>query len=360
MKTNIKKLPKSEIEIEGEIGTEIFESYFSKALKKLGDDIEMDGFRKGKVPESVLVSKIPEMKILEEMAELALSEHYPKILEDEKIMAISRPEISITKIARKSPLGFKIKTAIIPELVLPEYKKISKETIENLTVEEKNTEVTEKEIEDTILDIRKSRAPKIHMADVAEKEKEHVHDENCKHEEEKGPELPEFNEEFVKTLGPFKDIEDFREKLKENIKLEKENMVKERTRLKIVEKIIEETKVDMPDILIDVELDKIIYRMESDISAMGLKFEEYLKHINKTEEDLRKDFRADAEKKAKLALVLNKIAETEKIKADPEQVAREVAMILEHYKEADPERAQMHAENVLTNEKVFEFLENQK
>ena len=117
--------------------------------------------------------------------------------------------------------------------------------------------------------------------------------------------------------------------------------------------------MDLPEILIEVELDKILYRMESDITQMGLKFEDYLKHLNKTKEDLRKEFRIDAEKKAKLALILNEIARAEKIEADPEQVANEVAAILEHYKDADPERAQMHAENVLTNEKIFQFLESQ-
>ena len=154
-------------------------------------------------------------------------------------------------------------------------------------------------------------------------------------------------------------MRDFTEKLKENIKLEKENQLKEKTRLKIIEKIIDDLKVEMPEILIEVELNKILYRMESDITNMGLKFEDYLKHLNKTIEDLRKEFRGDAEKKAKLSLVLNKIAQTEKIVADKEQLAKEVAMILEHYKDADPERAQMHAENVLVNEKVFQFLENQ-
>ena len=361
----IKKLPKSEVEIEGELEADIFEAYYNKALKKLGENIEMDGFRKGKVPENVLLSKIPEIQILEEMAEMALGEHYPKIIEEEKIEAISRPEISITKLARKNPLEFKIKTAVMPEVKLPAYKEISKKIIEGLTEKDKDINVSEKEVEDTILDIRKSRAPKIHVANEA---KEHTHKEGEKHEDETSPqpspetgegELPEFNDEFVKSLGPFKDTEDFKNKLKENIKLEKENQVKEKTRLKIVEKIIEETEVDLPEILIEVELDKIIYRMESDITAMGLKFEDYLKHLNKTVEDIRKEFRGDAEKKAKLALILNKIAGTEKIVADPEQVAKEVAMILEHYKDADPERARMHAENVLTNEKVFQFLENQ-
>lgn len=351
MKISVKKLPKSEVEIEGELESEVFESYFAKALKKIGETLKLDGFRKGKIPESVLLSNVPEIRILEEMAEMALGEHYPKIIEDEKIDAISRPEISITKLARNNPLGFKIKTAILPEIKLPDYKDIAKKTISGITKEEKNTEVTEKELEDTIMDIRKSRAPKVHVA-------EHEHKEGETHEHPE-PELPEFNDEFVKALGPFKDIEDFKTKLKENIKLEKENKLKEKTRLKIIEKIIDESKMDLPEILIEVELDKILYRMESDIAQMGLKFEDYLKHLSKTIEDLRKEFRNDGEKKAKFGLVINEIGKMEKITADPEQVASEVAMILEHYKEADPERAQMHAENVLTNEKIFQFLESQ-
>jgi trigger factor len=298
------------------------------------------------------------------MAEMALSEHYPKILEENKIDAISRPEISITKLARKNPLGFKIKTATLPEMTLPDYKGIAKKITSQITDEEKNAEVTEKEVEDTIMDIRKSRAPKIHMADSTPLQTSPQEGEAPSPSEKAGEEvkseLPPFNDTFVQALGPFKNIEDFKTKLKENIKLEKENQLKEKTRLKIVEKIIDDLKVELPEILIEVELDKILYRMESDITQMGLKFEDYLKHLSKTVEDLRKEFRTDAEKKAKLALVLNKIAADEKIKADPEQVANEVAMILEHYKDTDPERAQMHAENVLTNEAVFQFLENQK
>lgn len=357
MKITINKLPNSVVEIEGELDSSIFESYFAKALKKIGENVEIDGFRKGKVPENILLSKVPESQILEEMAEMALSEHYPKIIEDEKIDAISRPEIAITKLARNNPLGFKIKTAVMPQIKLPDYKGISKKIIGSVTEAEKNIVVSEEDLENTINDIRKSRAPKIHMAEGATHE--HKEGEEHKDGEEIKEELPEFNDEFVRSLGPFKDTEDFKEKLKENIKLEKENLQKEKTRLKIIEEIVEASKMDLPEILVEIELDKILYRMESDITQMGLKFEDYLKHINKTTEDLRKDFRVDAEKKAKLALILNEIAKVEKITADEEQVAKEVAAILEHYKEADPERARMHAENVLTNEKIFQFLENQ-
>ena len=114
MKINIKKLPKSEVEIEGELEAEVFELYFDKALNKIGAEMEIDGFRKGKAPQNILLSKIPEIRILEEMAEMALSENYPKIMagemQNEKIDAVGRPEINITKLARNNPLGFKIKT----------------------------------------------------------------------------------------------------------------------------------------------------------------------------------------------------------------------------------------------------------
>jgi trigger factor len=364
MKVTVTKLPKSEVEIEGEIDAEKFESYYSAALKKIGETVKLDGFRQGKIPESVLLSKVPEISILEEMAEMALAEYYPKIVADEKIDAISRPEISIIKLARKNPLGFKIKTAVMPEIKLPDYKKVAKETISSITDEEKNVEVTSEDVENTIMDIRKSRAPKISMANTTPPNLPLSGEANSlppDKGEHKGveSELPEFNDDFVQALGPFKNVEDFKEKLKENIKLEKENALKEKTRLKIIEKIIDESILELPEILVNIELDKILYRMESDITQMGLKFEDYLKHLNKSKEDLRKDFRTDAEKKAKLALILNEIAKEEKIEADKEQVAQEVAMILEHYKDADPERAQMHAENVLTNEKIFQFLETQ-
>jgi len=356
MQVSVKKLPKSEIEIEGELPADIFEGYFAKSLKKLGENLEVAGFRKGKVPESVILSKIPEINILEEMAGLALNDYYPKILEENKIDAISRPEIAITKLARKNPLGFKIKTAVLPIIKLPDYKKIAKKTTSGITDAEKNITVSEEDVENTIMDIRKSRAQKKHMSEMAH---EHKEGEEHKHEEPKEEELPVFDDEFVRALGPFKDVADFKEKLKENIKLEKQNQQKEKTRLKMIEEIVDKSEMDLPELLVEIELDKILYRMESDITQMGLKFEDYLKHLNKTAEDLRKEFRGDAEKKAKLALILNEISKVEKILADEEQVAKEVLAILEQYKDADPDRARMHAEQVLTNEKIFQFLETQ-
>ncbi len=351
LKLTVKKLPGSMVEIEGELEAPIFEGFWDQALKKIGQHVEVAGFRKGKIPENILLSKVPEISILEEMAEMALGKYYGEILEQEKIDAIGRPEIAITKLARNNPLGFKITTTVLPEVQLGDYKESAKKVLVEVTDAEKNIVVTDEDVENTIMDIRKSRAPKKHVTEAAKEGEEKAM--------EAVEELPEFNDEYVQAMGPFKDVADFKAKLKDNLKLEKENLQKEKTRLKIIEKIIDEAKVEVPEILVKSEIDKILYRMESDITQMGLKFEDYLKHLNKTADDLRKEMRPDAEKKAKLELIIKKISEVEKLIADEEQVEKEVAHLLEHYKDADPERARIHAENVLTNEKVFTFLENQ-
>src|SRR5882724_6654650 len=84
-KPTITKLEKSRVEITGSISLEYFESFRKKALENINDEVKVDGFRKGKVPESTLISKVGEMAILEEMAQLALSEVYPKIVVEERI-----------------------------------------------------------------------------------------------------------------------------------------------------------------------------------------------------------------------------------------------------------------------------------
>ena len=122
----IKKLEGSRVEITGTVPADVFSSFRSKALQNINDQVTIDGFRKGKVPENILVSKVGEMAVLEEMAELALAKTYPQIIVAEKIDAIGQPEISITKIAAGNPLEFKAVTTVLPEIKLGDYKKIAK------------------------------------------------------------------------------------------------------------------------------------------------------------------------------------------------------------------------------------------
>ena len=332
MATKINKLAGSQIEITATISAKDLSAYRVQAIKNLNEEVKIDGFRKGKIPEQVLIDKLGEMTLLYEMAELAIGDAYPKILEKEKIDAIGRPEVKITKIAKDNPLEFTITTAITPEVKIGDYKKIAKGYPET-----KADEVTDEENEKVIAEIIKQQT--------------HTHDDGKEH-------IPELNDEFVKTLGNFENVDDFKKKVKENLNQEKKHRALEKRRLDIAEKILETAEIDIPRIMVEHELSRSEAQFKDDISRMGVKVEDYLARIKKSIDDLKKEWEEGAVKKAKLQLVLSKIAQEEKLLPDAKEVEKEVAMILEHYKNADPIQARVYAETVLTNDKVFAFLES--
>lgn len=343
----IKTLEQSRIEITGSISPAYWESFRIQAIKNINETITIDGFRKGMIPENILVAKVGESAINEEMAELALSKSYIDILIDNKIDAIGKPEIQVTKLATGNPLEFKAITAIMPTVSLPEYKKIAQDEVNKS--DKKDLDVTDKDVEDAILRIRKSKAS----------HEDHDHAKMTPEEHEKAilDSLPEFNDEFVRGLGGFKDIEDFKAKVREMVGENKKDEAKEKMRIRIADAILDKTQIELPEIMIETELNRTQVQFDQDIQRMGFKMEDYLKHAKKSLEDIRKEWRPHAEKKAKLQLILNAIAAAEKIKPSPEEIEAEVNHIVEHYKEADRERASVYAETVLTNEKVFQFLE---
>ena len=357
MKTTINKLAKSEIEILGVLEVAEFEKYEDKALNVIGERLELPGFRKGKAPVALVKENIKEMELLEEMAEQALYDNYSKILEENKIDAIGRPQIAITKIGKGSPLEFKIVTAVLPEITLPDYKKISGEQNKK---EEYKKEVTveEAEVEKTILELRKMRAdqnrPKYEHVE-GESEEEHAK----AHAEIPESEYPIFDDEFAKSFGKFATAEELKEKIKSNLKIEKETEQKDKLRLVTMEELIKGTDGEIPDILVESEIDKILYKLEADITNMGFKFDEYLAQIKKTKEEIRKEYRADAEKRAKLQMIIHTISEKENLKPTEEEIEKDVTNITAMYKDADPARARAYVEQMLENEKVFKFLENQ-
>ncbi len=367
MKTTIKKLDRSEVEILGVLSWDDFSKYEDKALNKISERLELPGFRKGKAPANIVKEKVTDMMILEEMAELALHDKYQSIIEDNELDAIGRPQIAITKIARGSDLEFKIVTAVLPEMKLPDYKKLAKTSREKNPIKE--ITVDEAEVEKTILELRKMRASadtKKVMADehqaMHDKGIEHDHDVNkdllAESQAEEG-QLPEADDEFAKTFGDFASMEAFKDKIRNNMKIEKETVEKDKLRLSIVEELLKETSGDIPEILIESETDKILYRLQADITNAGLKFEDYLVQISKTEEDLRKEWRTDAEKRAKLQMIIHTISVKESLKPSEEEIEKEVNNIVTMYKDADPMRARAYVENMLENEKVFTFLEAQ-
>lgn len=354
------ELDKSEVEFTGEIASETFEGYREHAYEHLGADLEVPGFRKGKAPKDILIKHIPEMTVLDEMANHAINDIYPKLLTEHSVNAIGNPAVKITKIAPGNPLGFTIRTAVMPEVKLPDYKAIAKKEGSEIKVE-----VTEEEFEKALMQIRQMRAQGI--KENIEREKKEAGEtpaeeasETTEKKDESEPELPLLTDEFVQTLGEFKDVEDFKTKFRENVRLDKEHREHEKNRLAIMEKIIEQSEVAIPEILVEGELDRMLFRMKTDISGMGLSYDDYLKHLGKSEEAIRDEFRTDGEKRVKMELIMSEIVAKENLTVDEETMNKEVEQVLQNYPGADRKRAEAYVEQVLLNEQVFKLLENQK
>lgn len=337
----IKLLPNSEAEIIGEVSAEIFMSGRNEAIKEFSETVELKGFRKGKIPENVLINHLGNNAILEKMAVIALERIYPKIITEHKIRVIGRPEISITKMAEKSPLGFKIKTAILPEITLPDYKDIAKKTM--ATKEE--VSATDEDVNKTMESIRKSRTTKKEVDGKTEEL------------------LPELSDEFAKSLGDFENMDALKNTIRLNITEEKKAKDREAKRMEILDKVAEKINQEMPKYLIDLEKDKMMDEMRRNITQMGMKWEDYLAHIKKTEEELRKDWEKDAVKRVKYGYILDEMTEKEKIELSPEELNKEIDAMVEYHKklgqELDIERVKKYLTGIMRNEKLFQLLEKE-
>ena len=126
-----------------------------------------------------------------------------------------------------------------------------------------------------------------------------------------------------------------------------------------MEKIIEDSTIELPKIVIEGEMEKMLAQFKDDIAKSGIGYEDYLKHIKKTEEDLRLEWKDASVKRAKSQVILNTIAKEEAISPKEEDIKREMENILANYKEAERFRVRMYVETFLTNELVFQFLEKQ-
>jgi FKBP-type peptidyl-prolyl cis-trans isomerase (trigger factor) len=297
------------------------------------------------------------------MAERAIAHMYPHILEAHNVDAIGYPQISITKIAEGNPLGFTATVTVIPVITLPDYKAVATEV--NKTRE--SLDVTDADVEKQIGDILRQKAAyerlqKKAAAKVEGAEGETPEDTPIETEEDlaKLP-IPELTDDVVKTLGQpgqFTDVADFKAKIREHIEVEKKRDGVAKHRAIITDAIIEKSVIDLPQLLIDSELNQMFAQMNEDLERANLKMEDYLKHINKTQDDMKKEWTPAAEKRARLQLILNEIAKREDVKPDEAQLNEQVNQLLEQYKDADRHRVAVYVASVMTNEAVMKMLEN--
>jgi FKBP-type peptidyl-prolyl cis-trans isomerase (trigger factor) len=327
-----KDLPDSEVEFVGEIPADTIAPYRERALVELAKEVEQPGFRKGKVPHDLVLKKIGEVAVLQEATNLLVRKFYPALVEAHALDVVGRPDIRITKLAPGNPVGLTISTALYPQVTLPRDWKTVGEGVIMETVAPAN----EEEVAGTLESLRQARKKK---------------------KEDGTEEVPELNDEFAKSVGAFETLAALKEQMHKGITEEKTRQARDKRRGAIIDKLVEKTEVKVPRIFVESELEKIISQLKEDVTRFGLTYEGYMQQSGKTEEQLRQDFRAQALKRAKLQLALNKIAEEEKIEADRQAVEHEMKHALEHFPNANPELLGIHISTVLRNEKVLQLLE---
>lgn len=381
---NVSKIANSQVTLTGEIPYAVMAKEREGAIKRLGQNLELPGFRKGHVPTDILVGKLGEMNILSEMAERTLAKTYPEMVEFHKLDVIGQPQVAITKLAPENPMGFTITVSVLPEISLPDYKKIAADTNNNKL----NIEVTDEDVENQIKDIQRQKIAYERLQSKAGGQT-HTHADGTVHEgpahDENGVtlptpeseaekaeteafdpakiELPELTDEYVKGLGQpgqFETVSDFKTKLKEHLTIERKQEAETAHRAKITDEIIENSKFELPQIMIDSEINQMFAQMNDDLARANLKIDDYLAHIKKTKEDLIKEWTPAAEKRARLQLILNEIAKKEDIKPDSEKLDKQVKELMEQYKDADKLRVQIYVASVLQNEAVMKMLEEAK
>ncbi|MFH0891070.1 MAG: trigger factor [Candidatus Liptonbacteria bacterium] len=318
---------KSEALIEGEFSVETMHPYVQEVINQAGKDFELPGFRKGQVPENILRRNLNMAHIWSDAGHDALSDLYPEILEVFELAVISSPRVVLTKVAPENPLGFQIRVGLMPEFELPDYKKIGRKAADAKKV----AEATETEIEETIAYIKKSR--------------------------EKDKQSAELTDENIKELGNFKDLADFRARIKENILREKDMDADRAVREEIAKNLVDATKLELPEIVIEEELRIMRKDREAELERLKISREDYLKQLQKTEEELVGQEREYVERQLKTRLILGKIADEEKIEPDEKEIEQNLEYLIKRHPESDPEQVHHYVVNMLTNELTLELLE---
>jgi len=331
--TKITSIDDTTLEISGSVPADVFDGHYKKATNEFISKTELKGFRKGNAPEDLVIKEVGEQVILERAINLALSDAWPQIIEEHSIDAIGRPEFQITKVAKSNPLEWKATVATLPEITLPDYAAIAKEIKDRETGEIK---VSEKEIDDAIEWIRKSR--------------------------EKDGKLPEVNEEFVKSLGDFKDIAALRDMLKSNLESEKRVKDREPIRVAILTAIREKAPFPIPAPLLASEQERMMAELRSTVERIGKTWEEYVTEVKKSEEEIKAELSEEAERRAAFSLLLQTIAKDAEITATNEEMETRVQGMLSGYpeeqrKQIDQHQLHEYVYGVIMNDKVFTLLE---
>lgn len=424
MKITKKDLEKSQVEIIVELELEEFKPFIEQGAKNLSEQVKIEGFRPGKVPYDVLKQKVGEISILEEAAHIAIRKNIDKIFKDEikDRQAVGQPQIEITKLAPGNPLEYKMIVALLPTVTLGEYKGLNiekeKADVSSSDVEKTLKEIQEMRVKETASENGADMGDKVivdlHLSlDKVPVEDGHSHglslvlgkefmvpgfDEKLlgikkgekrnfvleypkKHHQANlagkmvefavevkdvfKRELPEINDEMAKTMQ-FKNVEDLKEAIKKNILVDRQRQADIKSEIKILDAIADKSKFgDIPEALLEAEANNMMAELERNVVSQGGKFEDYLKHLKKTEAEMKLELMPNVIKRIKTALIIREIGIKEEIKASKDEVESKLELMkkshagnAEAMKNLESLDYKRYLENMIFNDKVVAQLKS--
>jgi len=390
MKTTVKNLSDTKVELTIVLGAEELQAAEQVALTKLAKNMKVPGFRAGKVPASVAAKNIDPNALSQQTMEDALSKAVAEAFTSENIQALDRPAVEVKKYVPGSELEFTAETEVIPQVKLGDYKKL-KATPEKATVsaadvndiisrmqanfaEKKDVERAAKDGDEVIIDFvgkkdgvafdggtatdyaltlgSNSFIPGFEEGIVGHKPGETFDLElsfpkDYHAAELKGQKvtftttlkavkevvLPEVNDELAAKSGPFKTVKELKDDIKRELTAQKEREAGEKLKDKLVDELIDVSTVPVPDILAKDQEQSIEQDFIQNLAYQGLSLDQYLesKGFKTKEEWLDKEVQPAAEKRVKAGLVLAELSKVEKIEATNQELEDHINLYKKQY-----------------------------
>lgn len=321
MQYTVTRGDKGKVEIKVDVPQAGFEQAYGDVLADLGRDVKVDGFRPGNIPSDVVETKVGHTKVLNETASFLVSKHLADIFEKENIIPITKPQIAIDSLVKNAPFSFVATLMERPKVKVGDWKTVKVKKI-------KAKEVTEEDVSESIKNIfdawKQSKAQKSTQGadgqDTEEAGGKFIYDAHGNRIPIKDePKDLKIDDEFAKAIGA-RDLLH----LKELVKKDLETIVADRVEQKFEEELFDElikiAEVEVPDIMVDDEVNRIMMRLNQQLESQGKKLEDWLREENTTIDALRAKWRAQAEKNVKATLVLDEIGHDEKVQVSKEEI----------------------------------------
>ena len=394
MSVKVEKLEKNMAKLTMEVPAEELEKAIQGAYLKQKNRINIPGFRRGKAPRAMIEKMYGAGIFYEDAANALIPEAYSKAVDECGETIVSRPSISIEQLEKGKPFIFTAEVALKPEVVLGDYKglEVPKSDLEvteeeiagELKREQENNsrsiDVDDRAVMDgdkVTLDFEGSVdgeafeggkgtdypltigsgafipgfEEQLVGAEIGqEKEVNVTFPEEYQAKELAGKaavfkctvkkiemkELPELNDDFAKDVSEFDTLEEYKADIRKNLEEKKADAAKRSREDAAVEKAIENASMEIPDAMLETQVDQMLDDFARRIQAQGLSMEQYMQFTGATQDAMREQMKPQAMKRIQTRLVLEKIAEAENIQISDERLDEEIAKMAEMYKmEAD-------------------------